>query len=124
MNMRRRIDVKIDQRQFIMYDDRTCRIDDLTKMKTTWYRTKQLRWWELLQEAAESCLLADKCLLDSAWLAFIAPAEQRAFQQGRRKVKMCRFTLTELVCALLGLAIIGFVVFLGIALVHYALKFW
>ena len=42
----------------------------------------------------------------------------------RRKVKTSRFTLTELVVAFFGLAMVGLVIFGLYAIVHFALKFW
>ena len=77
MSMRRRIDIKVGQRQFIMYDDRTCRLDDMGRLKTIWYRTNQLRWWKRMEKTikkSKNFSIVDQCLLDTAWLKFMAPA--------------------------------------------------
>ena len=39
-------------------------------------------------------------------------------------MKASRFTLTELVVAFFGLAMVGLVIFGLYAIVHFALKFW
>jgi hypothetical protein len=39
-------------------------------------------------------------------------------------VKASRFTLTELVAAFIGLAMVGLVIFIAIAIVHFVLKIW
>lgn len=82
--MCRRIDVTVGNRQFIMYADRRCRIDDLALHRTTWYRGNQVRWWKRLQADFPQTSLAEQCQLDSLWLRFIAPANTPAHLPGKK----------------------------------------